>query len=539
MNGFLYNLRRAAQVLRVLVKYGAPPLFRRMWGGRPLVPASAERVRLAAEELGLTYLKLGQFLATRYDILPVDVCRELTKLFDRVPAMPFAVVRQLVETELRRPLETLYAQFAETPIAAGSLAQVHKAYSTSGEALAVKVQRAGIRRVLEADMRILRLLAALADALMIGGVISIRSVVNGFFTWTEKELDFLVEGQTAGRLRANAAPREIVPRVRWDLTTSRVLTMTLVTGLNLSQIRDLLDRGGQDLLKQYLPGLRLDEALHTFTTVYLRQLFITGFFHGDPHPGNILLRDDNSVAFVDCGISGELWPAQRADLLGYYRNLAAGDIEKSARFYTRLTERNDYADAPAFQREVEEILQQWYAASLNPSAGPRALHWGRYVNEIVTAAARHGVTLRSDFLMWSRAIGMLNTNLLMFSVDFLSELRSFFARMHASAIGDLANPENVLESLRTAVAFAADEAPYAMQALNRAASGRFPGVICKRPSRAAKRSARSRNRALAVSLLGVSSAVLAASGDDAVFRTSFAAAAILCLAWPLMRTGQA
>jgi len=534
----LFTVRRGLRVLWTGVKYAVPVLIGYVLAPRRAI-ASPERFRLLAEELGLTYLKLGQFLATRYDILPTEVCRELTKLFDSVPAMPLPAVRAVVETELGRPLEDLFTSFVDTPIAAGSLAQVHEARGLGGERLAVKVQRAGIQRVLEADMRILRLLARAADLLVIRGVVSVRSVLDDFFVWTGRELDFAVEGRTADRLRACAAPDEVLPRVYWSLSTTRVLTMEMLDGLNLSQIHALLERGGEPLLQSSLPGLRLREALHTFALVYLRQLFVTGFFHGDPHPGNILLRADNSVAFVDCGISGELRLADRRVLLGYYQNLAKGDIAKSVRYYARLTEPADDADMPGFERDVEVILRRWYWASHDPGATLVELHWGRYVNEIVAAARVHGLKLRSDYLMWARAIGMLNTNLLMFSVDFLAELRLFFEQMHQELLEQAFGREQVLRWARSVSALSTDGT---RQIATLASGGRrVPVSVVQRPSRALLRAAHARHVVLAVAVLGLSAAglVVAVPALDPAFRIGLGIVATGFLTWPIVRMGRA
>jgi len=315
--------------------------------------------------------------------------------------------------------------------------------------------------------------------------------------------------------------------------------MEMLDGLNLSQIHALLERGGETLLQTHLPGLRLRDALHTFALVYLRQLFVTGFFHGDPHPGNILLRADNSVAFVDCGISGELRLADRTVLLGYYQNLAAGNIAKSVRYYANLTEPADDADMPGFERDVEVILRRWYRASQDPAATPLELHWGRYVNEIVAAARVHGLRLRSDYLMWARAIGMLNTNLLMFSVDFLAELRLFFEQMHQQLLQQAFGREQVLRWVQGVSALSTDGTREMVTAVSGGRRG--PAFIVERPSRASLRAAHTRHVRLASAVLGISVAALAVAAHalDPAFRVGFGIVATGFLMWPIVRIGRA
>lgn len=532
--------RRGFVVVRVSLKLGFRPLVCKLLRLAPPRISAAERLRMGAEELGITYLKLGQFLATRYDILPEEVCRQLSSLFDRVSAMPFSVVRALVETELMLPLEEAFLKFTKAPLAAGSLAQVHEAVSNSGQRLAVKVQRPDVRKILEADASILRLLAALVDRTSVLGAMTLTPVVNDFFAWTNKELDFILEGKTTDRLRANTVEGEFLPKIYWSLTTARLLTMELLEGISLAQVRIILDRGGEGLLQEHLPGIQLQSALHNLTTIYLRQLFVTGFFHGDPHPGNILLRKDNSIAFVDCGIAGSLLPSQRLILLGYYSNLAIGDIAKSVSYYMKLTEAEGAGDTRKFAQQLEGILRRWFDASRDPLAGLQELHWGSYVNEIVAAARKNDLKLRSDYLMWARAIGMLNTDLLMFSVDFLSELRVFFNANQMLLIQPLLDSFSEQNWQQELVSLWADGPRKLSDVLDHKRDRRVWNLSTLQPP-LTKRSMGSRHRSLAFSLIGVSVSSVAAAGIgvDRIFTISFAALAMLYLVWMLTESGGA
>ena len=305
----LLDLRRAGTLLRVAIKYGLAPRLRNGRGGAAQAEAANDpgvRLRLALEALGMTYLKLGQYLAMRQDLISADLSRELQKLFERVTPASFEDVRGMVEAELGGPIEQFYREFRREPIAAASVAQVHEAQLLNGQRVAVKVQRPDVRRIFYADIRNLRRFAALIDASGLTGTVPIQGLVDEFAAWTERELDFALEGATADRLRANALPFEYSPLVYWELTTPRVLTMELIEALSVAEIARLFEAGGEAAIRARLPNLDLRLALKHFATACLHQIFDKRFFHGDPHPGNIMIRDDNTVVFVDFGIFGEL-----------------------------------------------------------------------------------------------------------------------------------------------------------------------------------------------------------------------------------------
>src|SRR5688500_13199023 len=226
------DIRRAALPLWEGLKLVMSLLLRRARG----LPADyPKRVRRALERLGLTYLKLGQYLAMRLDLLPEELCEELSRLYEDVSPVGFGGVQATAEAELRGPLGQLFLSFKREPVAAASAAQVHEARTFSNERVAVKVQRPGIQPIFAADMRNLRRAAALADALGFSGTLSMKEIVGEFERWTARELDFLTEGRTAERLRHSATAHEVVPAIYWELTTSKVLTMQFVDGMSLAE----------------------------------------------------------------------------------------------------------------------------------------------------------------------------------------------------------------------------------------------------------------------------------------------------------------
>ena len=428
LRDFALDVRRAFLPLQAALQFGLGPLVK--WALR-LSQKDQDypvRIRIAIERMGLTYLKLGQYLAMRLDLVPAEVCRELGKLYESVSPMTFGEVKSVIESETGEPLTTLFSQFNPAPVAAASVAQVHEAVTLSNERVAVKVQRLGIEPVFASDMRNLRRLAAIADALGLFGRISLKEVVDEFAGWTMRELDFVSEGHTASRLRENATTNEVVPRIFWELTTRRMLTMEFVDGVSLIQIIALVEQGKEDIVQARLPGVDLDRAGHNMAYASLHQLFVSGFFHGDPHPGNIIIRSDSSVAFVDFGIFGELTPYQREVLARYIETLAIGDISESFGYLSRIATATEETDLQAFEKDAKSILHRWYDASRNPSSGYEDRSMGRYFGEILSAVRRHRLRMGTDTLLFWRALNALDYSALSMSLhfDLLHELRMFF-----------------------------------------------------------------------------------------------------------------
>jgi len=431
---FLLDLKRFAAVVWVILKYATSPTVRRLLHLPPRGRPAVQRFRLALEELGLAYLKLGQYLATRFDLFPEEVCRELAHLFENVRPLSYAEVATVIESELHRPIQQVFRSFDPEPIASASVAQVHKAVSHSSQKLAVKVQRPDIEELFKADIRNLRRLARIADAMSLLGKIPVRQLIDEFSRWTLRELNFLREGQTADALRRNSTPTEVIPKVYWELTTSRVLTLEFLEGVSLAKVADLIETGQEDEVRAMMPNLDVAEGCRNLANAVLNQFFVVGLFHGDPHPGNILLRDDNSVGFVDFGIFGELSQYEREILAAHIENIAIGNIDASFRYYAKLCFPTEDSDFEKFEREGKEVLSRWYQASQDPNAPLRDRHMGRYSGEMLSVTRRNQMRMSLDTLLFWRALNTLDSSALRLSelFDILEELRIFFKKLRPS-----------------------------------------------------------------------------------------------------------
>ncbi|MGE3913608.1 MAG: ABC1 kinase family protein, partial [Chloroflexota bacterium] len=333
------------------------------------------------------------------------------------------------------------ASFEREALAAGSIAQVHRARTPEGRDVAVKVQRPRIRQIFEADMRNLRRVATMIDALGLLGFVSAREMTDDFASWTVREMDFTQEGQTADRLRGLALDYEIVPEIFWSLTTSRVLTLELLHGPNAIQIQKILDEGGRPLLQARYPELDLDLVMRRLAFISLRQLFVTGFFHGDPHPGNVIVLHDNRVALIDFGIFGELAPSEREIWSRHFQAFATGDIREAIYQYSKLIIADPDSDVVAFRQEAFEALQHLYLTHLNPESSPEERHVARSSTAIFEMLREHRLRVTLNNLLFWRTLVALNASAFRLSpsFDLLGVQREFFKTYGPDPIDEALN----------------------------------------------------------------------------------------------------
>lgn len=278
-----------------------------------------ERLRLALEELGPTFIKMGQILSTRSDILPKNIIKELEKLQDKAPAFSFDEVKSVIQNEFGESLEEAYAEFEPTPLAAASIAQVHKALLWSGKTVVVKVQRPGIEKIIAQDMRILEDIAKFVDNhTKYGKIYNFTKMVEDFKKRLEEELDFRIEGENAEKFKKNFLKDKKVkiPSIIWTHTTRRVLTMEYIGGIPLNDF-NAIDEAGLDR----------GAIARNLAKSVLNQILRDGFFHGDPHPGNIMVLEDGTIAFLDFGMVGSLSPERKRQ----FSKMLLGIVYKNSR----------------------------------------------------------------------------------------------------------------------------------------------------------------------------------------------------------------
>ena len=313
------RFQRYRQIADVLVKYGFGILVEEVIpGGRRLralrrPPGEErsvyERIRLAIEELGPTYIKFGQIMSTRRELLPPELIEELQKLQDQVAPLPFEEIRPVIQRYCPN-LEECFDIIEEEPVAAASLSQVHRAVMRDGQVVALKVQRPGIVDLIETDILILQSFARRVESLFPDlRVYNLRGMVDEFSLQIRRELDFAQDGMNADRLRRNmrGIPGVKIPRVHWGISGPCLLAMDYVEGVRIDDVA---------AIRAF--GLFPEDIANLGFSAYIQQIFVDGLFHGDPHPGNLLVTRRGEVVFLDYGIVGVLRPERRrafADLL--------------------------------------------------------------------------------------------------------------------------------------------------------------------------------------------------------------------------------
>ena len=396
-------IRRSREVARVLTGHGLgslvdqtglrrfPPLRPHLNGGAaPL--KQAERLRAAFGELGATFIKLGQTLSTRADLLPPDVIEELAKLQDSAPPVPLADVRSIIREDLGADPETLFAHFDPAPLASASIGQVHAARLADGREVVVKVRRPGVDEQIEVDLQILARIADWATVhTEFGRDYALRPVVDEFAYTIRNELDYVREGETADRFRrAFAGDRMVwIPRVHWDLTTRRVLTLERVTGVKVSDV-ETLDR----------LGIRRRAIAENAVRIFLRGVLELGFFHADPHPGNYFAQSDGALAIVDFGMIGRVPDALRMRLLRAGLSAIREDPEGLAEELYALGVAGPRADRLAFQRDLDHLIGRYGGHSL------RELSAAAVSRELTGIVFRHRLQLPSELALLFRVIIM-------------------------------------------------------------------------------------------------------------------------------------
>ncbi|MBW8312358.1 MAG: ubiquinone biosynthesis protein UbiB [Rhizobium sp.] len=399
------DLGRLHEVASVLVRYGFGDLVRRVGLAGALERAGKllhkdhvaelatlpppERVRRALEEMGPSFVKLGQLLATRVDLFAPEWIAEFEKLQNQVPPVAFDAIRAQVEEDLGGVIETVFAGFDPEPIAAASIAQVHRAVLLDGSEVAVKVRRPGIRPQVEADMRLLQRLARILE----GESPELaryqpRALVRQLQASLSRELDLAAECRHAERIAASFEdePALLVPRVYWPWTSERMNVQEFIAGVPLGDTAALLGAGADLPLVARL-GARIE----------MKMLFEDGFFHADPHPGNVFWLTGNRLALLDYGMVGRLSEARRGQVVDLFDGLVRRDAAQVGEVLLEWAA-DERVDESALFEEVEQFIDHYHGVPL------KELHLGVMLTEITALLREHRVMLPPDLAMMVKVL---------------------------------------------------------------------------------------------------------------------------------------
>lgn len=345
---------------------------------------------MAFEELGPAFVKLGQLLATRPDLIPLEFSQEFRKLHDQVAGVPFEEIEAILTAHFGAPLNEVFASFDPVPLAAASIAQVHKARLKDGTSVVVKVQRPGIEKVIQDDLQILKILAELADRYIPEiRMFNPTGIIEEFGRNLEMEVNFVIEANNVRRFAANFInePDIKIPKVYAEYTGRRVLVLEALEGIPLSQ-SEALKQEGVDREEILIRGLR----------AYMKMVYTDGLFHGDLHAGNVLLLSGNKLGLIDFGIVGRLNRRSQSAIANMFLALADEDYDRLAYQYVDLAPFSERVDVDQFARDIRDLIAPYFGLTM------KNVNLGRLLMDSTSVAARHGLMLPAELVMFFKSI---------------------------------------------------------------------------------------------------------------------------------------
>ncbi len=370
------NLNRTREILGILIKYGFEDFIanstlrnlvsesmRIKWlrDEKPVMEYTRfERVRMAAEELGPTFIKLAQILSNRPDIIPEGLVKEFEKLQDRVPPVPFVQAKEIIERETGRKIEELFEEFNESPIASASIGQVYRAKMRTGEAVVVKVQRPSVAEIIEQDLAIITEAVRRMDRYMKKqGVLNGEEVVRVFERAITKELDYQNEARNIDRFRTTYRHRSdfYVPKAYREFSTQKVLIMEFAKGCKITDV---------DQLRAW--NLSPARIVEKGMDIYLSQIFEFGYFHGDPHPGNILVNEEGTIILLDFGMVGQLMKKDKYAFAGIFIAMSRFDAREMATQLKKLAVEDNITDMRQFVYDLNDLIEDYAHLDVSESS---------------------------------------------------------------------------------------------------------------------------------------------------------------------------
>lgn len=403
--GTALEIKRIRQIANVLFKHGLAHAVEKMnWKShlsfhkkvqkqefvKPITSLPV-RLREVLNSLGGTFVKLGQMMSLRHDLVPKEYCDEFEKLQDNVKPLAYQTIRKVVEKELGAPINHFFKEFSKTPIAAASVGQVHKARLRNGKVVAVKVQRPGIEQIFSSDIKILYHIVELINRHYAQARdYNLKLLIEEFEIYTKKEMDYMLEARNIDIFYNNFKEDENVdiPKVHWDLTKKRILVMDYIKGVKISKITDFKKLASSKT-----------KTIDNLLNCVMDQIFQYRVFHGDPHPGNILLIGKNKIAMLDFGIVGRLLP----EMVNEFENILIGlldqDLDVIVKAYVNLgiSEKSNF-DVREFKQDLMEKFGDYYGAELHQ------IDFARFFTNSFDIARKYKIYLPLNFTLLAKAL---------------------------------------------------------------------------------------------------------------------------------------
>ena len=417
------------------------------------------RLRKTLERLGPTFIKFGQLLSVRPDLVPREYSKELEKLQDSVPEFHFSEARGIVEKEFGKSIEKLFLHFEKKPIASASISQVHKAILKNGDKVAVKVQRPNVKHMMETDIEIMFYFANLLER----HVEKLRmfkpvKIVNEFKEWTDKELDFRLEARNAKRFGQNFRGSKTIhiPKVYDELTSEKVLTLEFIEGVELHNIKEIKRR-----------KLDFNQIIKNGFDAIMTQVFVHGIFHADPHPGNMIIMRNNIVAFVDFGIVGYFDEKLKNSCIDLLYGIVEQDEELIMETLVSMGMESDNIDYEQLKSDIGFIIQPLQHASI------KEIKVSSVLEEILDIALRHKLRVPASFVLFGKTIITLEGVAIEYDPNFklVETTKPFIEHLIAKRTNPLYIWKNFVHNMHKYRKFAEEFPEKAERALDRIQKG--------------------------------------------------------------------
>ncbi|WP_083248438.1 ABC1 kinase family protein [Desulfuribacillus stibiiarsenatis] len=349
-----------------------------------ITKSRGERIRLVCEELGPTFIKLGQIASTRQDIIPLDIINELENLQDHVSPICYQQVEHVINTEFSMDLSKIFHSFEEFPMASASIGQVHRARLHSGQWVAVKIQRPNITEIIDVDLEILSDLALLSERRTDWGKFyHFTDLVNEFSNSLRNELNYLQEARNTEKAKENLQNKGfsiMIPSIHWEYTSKRVLVMDLLNGSKISETTN-----GEDIAKEIIE-------------VIFHMILFDGFFHADPHPGNLILIDNQTIGLIDFGMVGRISEKLQQELINVMIGLMRRNTKTIVKAIQNIGVLPDSIDLKRFYQDVDALRDKYYEIPFSE------ISLSESIRDLFTISKRHGVVMPSEFLLLAKAL---------------------------------------------------------------------------------------------------------------------------------------
>jgi predicted unusual protein kinase regulating ubiquinone biosynthesis (AarF/ABC1/UbiB family) len=405
LSGITQASTRQREIIEVVFRNGWDYMRQLLLGssrtGEPELPPPAI-LRNVLTELGPVYVKLGQLLSTRPDLLAPEYIDALSDLQAKVPSVPWSEIETVIRQELDRPINDVFESIDSTAIAAGSIAQIHRAVLKDGQAVAIKVQRPGIGSVVEQDISLVRTIAELVSRTNFGQYYDVVSLADEFANALNDELDFNKEAGYTDLLRQNLSksrwfdPEKIVvPAIKWELTGKKILVMEWLDGVPILTA-EMKGKGYNGDVKA-----ERQEVMRLMFRVFFQQLYIDGFFHADPHPGNVFYLNDGRIALLDCGMVGRLDPRTQDLLTEMVLAIVGSDAQRCSQLTIKLATAVRPVNLMSLESDYDYLLRKYYSLSLSE------LNFSQAFYEVLQAARRNHLRWPSNLGLYAKSLANL------------------------------------------------------------------------------------------------------------------------------------